>query len=274
MRGISQDNPHLGIAIRHSFNKRPVRKPGIPAGETGQSDYIRRSFPSKFMNQKLLMAIIHFMNRWRRKKMFQRVYKKRLWGSDESFSGVGSEKKNTIITVQIINKLIKEFAIQSILDAPCGDYNWIKAALPQELNYTGIDIVPEMISDLNETFGSPTRTFLQRDLVLKEIIIPAVDLIICRDLLVHLTFQEGTRVLDNFKRSGSRYLLVTSFEGPNRTSIKNQELTLNYGDFGWRPLDLRSDPYNCSNVIEVYTEETPEVLALDISKKLLLIKLN
>ena len=42
---------------------------------------------------------------------------------------------------------------------------------------------------------------------------PQVDLIFCRDCLVHLSYANVHKALDNFRASGSRYLLMTHFTG-------------------------------------------------------------
>ncbi len=55
------------------------------------------------------------------KKKFELIYKTNFWSSKESVSGLGSEYKNTINIRKEITNLIKEYNIESILDAPCGD---------------------------------------------------------------------------------------------------------------------------------------------------------
>ena len=41
--------------------------------------------------------------------------------------------------------------------------------------------------------------------------LPRVDLILCRDVLPHLSFADIARAVDNFKRSGATWLLTNTF---------------------------------------------------------------
>ena len=129
------------------------------------------------------------------------MYRKNLWGSKESKSGVGSELANTSNVRKIISNLITELNVKTICDAPCGDFNWIRTAIPEQVSYSGTDIVPKMISLLNKAHGKPNRRFAHLDLANPNLELPQVDLIVCRDLLVHLSFQDGLNVLKNFKKS-------------------------------------------------------------------------
>jgi hypothetical protein len=63
-----------------------------------------------------------------------------------------------------------------------------------------------------------------------------VDLILCRDCLVHLPFRDGLALLGNFRQSGSRYLLTTTFS----QLAKNNEVKMTGN---WRPLNLELPPF-------------------------------
>ena len=67
------------------------------------------------------------------KKKFELIYKSNFWSSKESVSGLGSEYKNTINLRNEMVKLIKNYKIESILDAPCGDFNWINSLINKNL---------------------------------------------------------------------------------------------------------------------------------------------
>jgi len=60
------------------------------------------------------------------KAVFTNIYNTNRWGSSESVSGLGSELKNTEVLVEFLGKLFRELGIQSVLDLPCGDFNWMK----------------------------------------------------------------------------------------------------------------------------------------------------
>ena len=78
--------------------------------------------------------------------VFTRKYQKNVWGSRESTSGLGSELQQTKRLVEILPNLLKEFQVTSFLDAPCGDLNWMQYVNFDGVEYTGIDIVAEIIA--------------------------------------------------------------------------------------------------------------------------------
>ena len=59
-------------------------------------------------------------------KIFTKFYNRNKWGNLESFSGDGSTIKETTKTRKIIENVIKKYKIKSLLDIPCGDFNWMK----------------------------------------------------------------------------------------------------------------------------------------------------
>src|SRR5690606_30150738 len=69
-----------------------------------------------------------------------------------------------------------------------------------------------------------------------EDVLPRSDAILCRDCLVHLTFEEGRRAIANFKASQSIWLLLTTF--PTRTINKPARTG------AWRPLNMQLEPFN------------------------------
>ena len=64
-------------------------------------------------------------------------------GSGETGCGKGSTIENTAEIREALPNIIKEFNIQKINDAGCGDFNWIKTIEPIktfEIDYQGYDI--------------------------------------------------------------------------------------------------------------------------------------
>ena len=72
----------------------------------------------------------------------------------------------------------------------------------QHTEYLGLDIVRELISIL----GAKYLEYHYKILSATKSITPKSDLIICRDLLVHLTNQPALAVKEIFKKSGPRFL--------------------------------------------------------------------
>src|ERR1700709_2014036 len=78
---------------------------------------------------------------------FQRIHDTNLWGAAESISGLGSELDATAGLRAELPRLFGKLAIPSLLDAPCGEANWINHA-DLGVRYVGVDIVPALIERL------------------------------------------------------------------------------------------------------------------------------
>ena len=146
-----------------------------------------------------------------------------------------------------LSALLKRFGITSIADAPCGDCNWVRHVDIGSCTYIGIDIVEDLIERNKNLFGS-TREF--RHLNLIDNIIPKVDLIICRDMLAHLTDEQIFKVLRNFKASGSKYLLATTNYATQSNTVIDRA-----GD--WRKLNLEVAPFHFPRPLAIIEEDVP-----------------
>ncbi|MCX6907886.1 MAG: class I SAM-dependent methyltransferase [Verrucomicrobia bacterium] len=180
------------------------------------------------------------------KSIFSHIYATRGWIDEESVSGPGSTLAQTANLRSELPGLLRRIHAKSMLDAPCGDFHWMKETTLPIDRYIGGDVVADLIRHHQDVFASETREFRQMDLLRDNL--PAVDVILCRDCLVHLSFRRIRLALRNFKHSGSTYLLLTSF-----TAIpENRDIVTG----GWRPLDFRLPPFNFPAPLEVISEST------------------
>jgi hypothetical protein len=169
-----------------------------------------------------------------REATFAEILRTNLWGNVESVSGPGSTRERASAVREDLVALFRALGVRVLLDAPCGDFHWT-SALGLELDrYIGIDIVEMLVAENLRKHAAPGRSFLVRDLISDPL--PRADLVLCRDALVHFPHAEVRAALDNFKRSGSTWLLTTHFAGDR----PNDDISL--GD--WRPLNLRHPPFN------------------------------
>jgi hypothetical protein len=193
------------------------------------------------------------------KEKFSEIYSNNIFGGRVSRSGEGSDLVQTEIIRRELPRIVKECSIHTFLDAPCGDGYWMQKTNLGVEQYIGVDIVEAMIEKHKKDFGSPTQTFLCMNLVTDSL--PKVDLIFSRDCLVHLRFKDALKTIANFKRSGAKYLLTTTFV--DRT--KNYDLV--GMDSFWRPLNMRLAPFNfpepllivnegCTEEAELYTDKS------------------
>ena len=167
--------------------------------------------------------------------VFGEIHRGNLWGEPESLSGPGSSLAETAVIRRELPPLLARLGVRSLLDAPCGDCHWILAAgLDLDLDlYIGADVVPALIAADASRHGGPGREFRVLDLTRDPL--PEVDAILCRDCLIHLSFRYVRRALANFRQSGARYLLTTTYTGlaANHDILTGQ----------WRPLDLELPPF-------------------------------
>jgi SAM-dependent methyltransferase len=166
---------------------------------------------------------------------FRLIHQSNLWGAESSASGLGSEGDATGHLRQELPELLRKLAVASILDAPCGDGGWI-SDLPLGVAYIGVDIVPELIVGLRDRAA---REGTDRIYVLADITrdpLPRADAVLCRDCLVHLSFSNIQATVSNFRRSGSEWLIATTFPGLN-TNVDCED-----GD--WRALNFERSPFS------------------------------
>lgn len=181
-------------------------------------------------------------------EVFQRIYRERAWGASESASGWGSSMEQTAELRHALPLLLAQLGVQSILDVPCGDFHWMQHVDLGVEEYIGGDIVPELIEEARHRYARPGRRFLLMDLCHQEL--PRADLILCRDALVHLSFADIASALRNFRRSGSSYLLTTTF--PLRTA--NTDIATGQ----WRTLNLQLPPFHFPPPLRIVLEKCSE----------------
>lgn len=152
----------------------------------------------------------------------------------ESVSGPGSSLAQTAEIRRRLPILFADLDINSMLDAPCGDFNWLRHVDLRLERYVGADIVPSIVEQNRAKYENPARRFLTLDIT--NDFLPQCDLIFSRDCLVHLSFAEIFAALRNFCQSGAKYLLTTHF--PNTQTNAD----IQTGD--WRTLNFTLPPFN------------------------------
>ena len=165
---------------------------------------------------------------------FRHIYDTNHWDEAESVSGPGSTMEETEPIRRELPALLGELGAISLLDLPCGDFHWMQHTDLASIDYIGGDLVGELIERNQAKHARDGVEFRKIDLVNDTL--PAVDVILCRDCLVHLSFTDAHAALANVARSGAKWLLTTSFPRVTR----NDDIVTGQ----WRPLNLMLHPFN------------------------------
>ena len=159
------------------------------------------------------------------------------WGNRESVSGDGSTLDYTHNLRHELAKFLRAFRVVSMFDAPCGDFNWMRAVdLPPGFSYLGGDIVATLVAALSERYASPSRRFIAFDVAADTF--PDADLWFCRDCLFHLPTASALAALRAFARSRIGYVMTTTHL--NTSNFDNADVAPG----GFRLIDLHKPPYN------------------------------
>lgn len=181
-------------------------------------------------------------------KKFSAIYDNNFWQGVQSKSGPGSELAATSEIIRNLPIIFNKFKIKTILDAACGDFNWMQHVnLDIIEKYIGVDIVPELITKNNQMYKNSKISF--ESLNITEEGCEQVDLIICRDCFVHLSFEKINNAIRNIVESGSKYLLSTSF--------LNIERNLDILDGEWRKINLLLPPFDFPKPMFYLDEQCP-----------------
>lgn len=178
---------------------------------------------------------------------FTKIYEANSWESPESVSGPGSCLESTKTIRHVLPVLLQALNVTSMLDAPCGDFNWFKTLDFNGL-YIGTDIVPALVDTNQKKYGNAQRTFICRNIITDAL--PTVDLILCRDTLQHLPHNDVLAVLKNFKATKATYLLATTNLGT--TNNANIEVGQVY------PYNLELPPFNLPKPVYIIEEASAE----------------
>lgn len=180
-------------------------------------------------------------------EVFYTIYHEHRWGGGrETVSGGGSTLRTTETIREELPRLIRRFNIKTLLDSPCGDFNWMrKVDLSFLEEYIGIDVVPDIITKNQNRYGSEKIVFICRNIVNTNL--PKADLILCRDCLVHLKNEDVFTILKNFKESNATYLLATTYPILQKNSTLSKTGR-------WRAVNLQLPPYNFPEPIMIIND--------------------
>ena len=144
--------------------------------------------------------------------VFSDIYRENLWNGDESLSGPGSGTAATRDVAKAIVQLVDELHIRSVLDYGCGDGFW----MPELPGYVGFDPTRLAIRRARELH--PHREYLSGDGRLRG---RTFDLVICRDVIQHLSYETARRVLQTIRVTHPRFLLASHYLSTFNVDIRD-----------------------------------------------------
>lgn len=176
---------------------------------------------------------------------FDLLHRLGVYHHPESLSGAASSFAETAALRAALARLVRRHQVRSLLDVPCGDFAWMAHA-GLDVEYTGADVVPAIVAGNRQRHSAAGRTFLVLDATHDPL--PRADLVLCRDLLIHLGNDDTRAVLDGIVASGSRLLLTNHFVDCTRN------VDIVSGDF--RPVNLCRSPFDLPPPLEIVSEES------------------
>jgi SAM-dependent methyltransferase len=184
--------------------------------------------------------------------IFDFIYRKNAW---DGGSGPGSTEQATRQYRATLEQFLRANAIGSVIDVGCGDWQFSQLIDWGGALYTGYDVVPSLIEQHRQNFQRPNVAF--------EIMpenyddLPDADLVLCKDVLQHLSLQHAEQLLAVLERK-AKYLLITNCVVPE------DRLNIEIRDGYWRPLDIARAPFARQPVnLAVYTSKKMQLLVRD-----------
>jgi hypothetical protein len=212
--------------------------------------WLRKIFVSKYIQ------FFIYKKTFLRKFVFYLIYKSNHWNkyiesdkNDLMVSGPGSipgspQTKNVITN---LNEFIKNNDIKNVLDMPCGDFAWMKELLKinNKLDYTGYDIVKDIIDINNKKYSSDKIRFILKDII-NEKNFNNFDLIFVRDFFIHINNKDINKVLTAIKNSKIKFFACSNY---NEEAFNNDVVVGQH-----RKINLSIKPFNLKNVFHNFPE--------------------
>ena len=178
-------------------------------------------------------------------QVFQTIYREQKWGRG---SGPGSTPTNTIEYRSFVERFIKSNSITTVTDLGCGDWQFSYLIDWSGIQYLGIDLVPELITENRKRFSAPNIQFRDFSTIDE---LPCGDLLIAKEVLQHLPNNVIIEYLAIIRKK-FRFALLTNSTLPEE--FGNPDISIG----GFRPLRLQGAPFNAPGAVVLnYFVPTP-----------------
>ena len=226
---LESSNSHEIIKSHEVLKSNDTKKSNLNQLDSAIDEYLNDSIDSLEELEK--KNVIN--NNDKSKDVFTHIYNQSSkssfqWNNDgETVSGPGSTIENTAYTRFEIKNIIRKFNIKSILDIGCGDFNWMKIVLSKNKKninkYLGVDVVGSLINQNIENYKNDIVDFKKVDLcqTIDNIEKNHYDLVICKEVMIHLSIENSLNLIKNLKKLGAKYLLATTFLKTENINIQD-----------------------------------------------------
>ncbi len=181
---------------------------------------------------------------------FTKIYEEGIWGKNkkgEGTSGSGSILENAEPFVIFLRGVLKSHDIQRVVDLGCGDWELYKYIDWSGLRYIGYDVVESVIDANKSKYQNSSISFIHANAA--EVELPEADLLICKDVLQHLSYKSIRKIVRQFDRF--RYVLIVNDVGMKFPQSKEivRYPNIDILDGGYRLLDMHKPPFSIAPLI-------------------------
>jgi hypothetical protein len=207
----------------------------------------------------------HFEKNYDEVSTGQRVNSEKQLHSTEIFShgwpdqaadtvcGWGSSEQHTRLIRKKFVDILNTYQVKTLNDAGCGDLAWMSMIDLEGIDYVGYDIYERVNwAELQE------RGYQLEVLDITSTELRPADLLICRDVFIHLPNDMVLPTLERFRRSAS-LLLTTSYTSDwsmSERGFSNLE-RMNEPSLHHKKLDLSLPPFNLGQPLVQIPENSP-----------------
>jgi len=181
------------------------------------------------------------------------------WPGEDTVCGWGSKLEHTKAIRTLLPIILYSANAKVVNDAGCGDLFWIQKIDLTRIDYMGYDLYERSTWPALREKGWK----LQTANIIEEDLRPS-DLIICRDVFIHLPNELILKTLERFRRT-SKWLLTTNFKSSDAIPVCN-DLRMTGPNMKHSKLDLSLPPFNLgnpiTNIIEDYPNKTTSIWRL------------
>lgn len=132
-------------------------------------------------------------------EIFTHIYDKNIWGG----SGGGSTPENTVEYRALLQKLLRDLKIRSVVDWGCGDWSFSHLIDWDKIWYVGVDVVKSVVDNNRKKYSKPFINFHY------DTYSNGADMMILKDVLQHWSNEQIVSFL-YAQRGKFKYILITN----------------------------------------------------------------